>query len=108
MIIKSIAALKFIYWPGKNKDQFSVAACSGWVRRRLRAREGGVYSFALNIQLEKGEAEALLLDGQKQELLRLNEQQTAGEIVLNEKERYYLRWDFQRTSGQGRLSWSKN
>ena len=104
-VSKSIAAVLFVFRPGKNGDHAALDACTGWVQRRARFRESRVYEFCLEDQLSKGEAEAVLLDAQKQELLRLNRLQATGRVQLEKQGRYYLRWEFRKATGRCWLTW---
>lgn len=107
MTTKRIAAVFFLFRPGKNRDQVSLNSCSGWVRHRGQFRESGSYEFRLDFGLSKGGAEVSLLDGEKRELLRLNWQQSAGTAELKRKGRYYLRWEFKGATGKCELWWER-
>ena len=65
-------------------------ACTGWVRHVSRFRESGIYEFRFDSQLSNGEAEVLLLDARKQELLRMTQLKPAGTLEVDGKSRYYL------------------
>ena len=105
MVTKSIAAVLFVFRPGKQGDSVSLDSCSGWVRHAGRFRQSGTYRFCLDCRLSKGSAVVTLLDRQKRELLRLNQENPAGEIELNGKARYFLRWEFQHATGNCELRW---
>ena len=107
-VTKSISAIQFMFWPGKNKDRAALTACTGWVKHMGRFYESGTYTFVLDAQLSKGDAEVLLLDKKKQPLLKLNRQSPSQTIDLDEKNRYYLRWEFQNASGRCELRWLKS
>lgn len=104
-VTKSIRAVLFVFRPGRDADRVTLTSCTGWVRHRGRFRESRTYAFALDAQLSGGEAEVLLLDRQKQVLLRLNRQNPAGEIALEGRERYFLRWEFRSATGKCTLRW---
>lgn len=61
--------------------------------------------FCFDCRLSSGDAEVVLLDSQKRELLRLNRHQSAGELKLDGTARYYLQWDFHRATGICELHW---
>lgn len=105
MVTKSIAAVLFVFRPGKHGDSLSLDTCSGWVRHRGRFREGRIYTFQLDCRLSKGSAVVTLLDRRKRELLRLNQDSPAGEIELSGNGRYFLRWEFQKATGNCELRW---
>ena len=102
-VTKSIAAILFVFRPGRDADRAELNSCSGWVRHMGRFHQGRVYEFSFEAQLSKGEAEVSLLDRDKRPLLKLNRQSPTGTIKL--EERYYLRWEFQNATGQCELNW---
>ena len=104
-VTKSIAAVLFVFQPGKHGDRVSLDSCTGWVRHAGRFRESRTYSFRFDCQMSKGDAEVILLDRQKRELMRLNSQKTTGELALNGDARYYLRWEFKSATGKYELLW---
>ena len=104
-VTKSIAAVLFVFRPGRAADRVSLNSCTGWVRHMGRFRQGRAYEFSFEARLSKGEAEAALLGRDKRPLLKLNRQSPNGRITLTESGRYYLRWDFQNATGQCELSW---
>lgn len=81
-----------MFWPGKTKDRVTLNTCTGWVRHMGRFYESKTYTFVLDVQLSKGNIELLLLDKEKQPLLKLNRQLTSQAIDLDRKSRYYLQW----------------
>ena len=104
-VTEVIAAVVLLFWPGKGRDRVRTVSCTGWLRHRGRFRESGWYRFSLDNRLTKGEAEVLLLDRDKRELLRLNRGLSAGEAELNGKDKYYLRWEFRSATGSCELRW---
>lgn len=104
-VTKSIAAVLFVFRPGRDADRAKLNSCTGWVRHMGRFRQGRTYEFSFEARLSKGEAEVSLLDRDKRPLLKLNRQSPNGGITLTEDGRYYLRWDFQNATGQCELSW---
>lgn len=104
-VTKSIAAVLFVFRPGKQADAVSLDSCSGWVRHAGPFRQSGTYKFCLDCRLSRGSAGVSLLDGQKRELLHLSRDNPAGEIELDRTARYYLRWDFTHATGKCELRW---
>lgn len=102
---KQIAAVLFVFRPGRNSGRASLNSCTGWVRHIGRFRESRTYTFTFESQLSKGEAEVLLLDGKKQELLRLNRHSASGTAALSKGQRYYLLWKFKSATGKCELHW---
>ena len=71
-ISKSIAAVLFVFRPGRNADKATLDSCSGWVKHVGRFHESRTYEFVFDAQLSKGNAEVILLDREKRQLIRLN------------------------------------
>jgi len=103
--MKNIRAVLFMFWPGKNKDRVILDTCTGWVKHMGRFYESRTYTFVLDAQLSKGDVVLLLLDKKKQPLLELNRKFSSQTIDLDEKNRYYLRWEFRNASGKCELRW---
>lgn len=104
-ITKRISAIALIFRPGKNSDKAALNTCSGWIRHRGRFYESRRYTFVLDVQLSKGDVAVFLLDKKKQPLLKLTSQIRSQGIDLDEKNRYYLRWEFKDATGRCELHW---
>ena len=104
-VTKSIAAVLFAFRVKRNGSRASLNTCTGWVRYRGRFRKSRIYEFHFDCRLSGGDAEIILLDGQKQELIRLNRQQCTGDIQLDGKAQYYPQWEFHSATGKCELHW---
>ena len=104
-VTKSIAAVLFVFQPGKRGGRASLNSCTGWVRHRGRFRKSWIMKFCFDCRLSSGDAEVVLLDSQKRELLRLNRHQSTGELKLDGTARYYLQWEFHSATGICELHW---
>ncbi len=104
-VSKSVAAVLFVFRPGKNADRVTLNSCTGWVRHAGRFRESRIYEFTFTAQLSSGHVEAVLLDRAKQPLLTLDSRRPAGTIKLEGESRYYLHWNFTNASGTCGLRW---
>ena len=104
-VTKSIAAVLFVFQPGKRGGRASLNSCTGWVRHRGRFRKSWIMKFCFDCRLSSGDAEVVLLDSQKRELLRLNRHQSTGELKLDGTARYYLQWECHRATGICELHW---
>ena len=104
-VSKSITAILFVFLPKEGHDQATLDSCSGWVRHRGRFHESRTYTFILDTQLSKGDADVSLLDKAGKQLLNLNQQSPTGKINLDGKNRYYLYWKFKGATGKCILSW---
>ena len=104
-VSKSIAAILFVFRPGRDADRVTLGSCSGWVKHMGRFSESRTYKFILDTQLSTGEVEVILLDAKKELLMKLNRQSPSGKIDLDAKNRYYLRWAFKGATGKCELRW---
>lgn len=104
-VSKSIAAIIFVFRPGRAADRVTLDSCTGWVKHVGRFPESRTYAFTFDAQLSNGNAEVVLLDRKKRQLLKLSQQSPTGKIALDGKDRYYLRWDFKHATGKCELRW---
>lgn len=105
VVTKEIAAVFFVFRPGRTGDRVTLNGCSGWARHAVRLREGRTYVFSLDMRLSGGEAEAVLLDQKRRPLLRLNRQAPSGSITPDGTGRRSIRWEFRSASGTCELRW---
>lgn len=104
-VSKSITAILFVFRPGREADQVTLDSCTGWVKHMGRFFESRTYEFTLDAQLSKGDAEVVLLDAEKELLMKLDQQFPRGKIDLDAKSKYYLRWKFEGATGKCELRW---
>lgn len=102
---KCIAAILFMFWPGKDNDQATVDSCNGWIRHIGRFHESRTYEFVLYTQMSKGDVEVFLLDEEMQPLLKLTQWFPTGRISLDGESKYYLQWEFSNATGRCELHW---
>lgn len=105
VVTKKIAAVFFLFRPGRTGDRVTLNGCSGWVRHAVRLREGQTYTFSLDMRLSGGDAEAVLLDQNRQPLLRLNRRTPSGSVTPEGTGRCSVRWEFRSVSGTCELRW---
>lgn len=105
VVTKSIAAVLFLFRPGTGKDSATLDCCSGWVQHVGRFRESRLYEFILDAQLSKGDVEVILLNGEKKQLVKLDQKCPIQRIDLTKNGKYYLRWNFRSTTGNCELHW---
>ena len=55
-ISKSIAAIIFVFRPGRNTDRVTVDSCTGWVKHVGRFHKSRTYEFVLDMQLSQGDS----------------------------------------------------
>lgn len=107
-VLKCIAAVLFAFCPGRAGDRLTLDSCTGWVRHVGYFHESGMYAFALDTRLSRGTVEVKLLDREKRPLMRISPQVPTGEIVLDAKDRYYLRWELKGATGRCELRWRRH
>lgn len=108
MTSRCIAAVLFIFCPGKAADRLTLDKCTGWARHIGYFPESGIYTFMLDAQLSGGTAEVALLDREKRQLLRLRPGSPTGEIELDAKNRYHLCWELRGAAGRCELRWRRH
>lgn len=104
-VSKSIRAILYIFYPGKNTDRVTLESCTGWTRHVGRFCESRVYEFAFHGHLTRGNVDVILLDKKKRQLLKLNQQNPAGKVEVDKKKQYYLLWEYYGATGKCELSW---
>ena len=104
-VSKSIIAILCEFQPGNTVDRAALDSCTGWIEHPGRFRESGTYEFLLAARMSSGDVEVVLLDKERQQLLRLNPYFPVGRINLDSKDRYYLRWEFRNATGKCELQW---
>ena len=102
---KQIQATLYIFQPGKGADRATLDSCTGWTRHVGRFHRSGTYKFILDSQLSKGDVDVVLLDREKQQILRLDRQSPAGSVEIDGENKYYLQWEFKNATGKCELHW---
>lgn len=106
-VMKCIAAAEFIFFRGKDADRTSLSSCTGTVRHMCRLCEGGVYEYKLDSELTSGSVELILTDRKKQQVLKLDSNNTVGKAEIDINNRYYLQWKFKKAFGKCELHWQQ-
>lgn len=106
-VTKCIAAVLFVFRPGRNTDLVKLGSCTGWVRHVACFHKDRAYEFSFESRLSQGDAEVSLLSKDKHPVLKLSKSFSNGRITLTENGRYYLRWAFQNATGQCELRWGE-
>lgn len=104
-VLKSIRALTFFFRPGGSEDSVMITRGTGWVRHRLIVESSGTYSFRFSGSLTDGNVEVSILNAKKEPLAKLDPDHRDEDIFLEAGNKYYLRWDFRKVSGQFELHW---
>lgn len=98
MIVKSTSAASFIGSAKGNSARFS--SCSGYIKRIVRFKDDGTYTFILDADLSKGDMSVELLDSAKQKIMQLNCANHSASIAVEKRKKYYLVINFKSASGR--------
>ena len=98
MVSKSISAVVFIGSKKGNSAKFT--SCSGYLKRIIKFKADGTYTFVLDAELSKGDLSVELLDSTKQKIMQLNCSNRSGSITVEKKKKYYLVINFRSATGR--------
>ena len=98
MVFKSIRAVTFIGSMKGNSARFS--SCSGYMKRVIKFKEDGTYTFILDAELSKGDMSVELIDSTKQKIMQLNCSNRRASITVEKKKKYYLVINFRAATGR--------
>lgn len=98
MIVKSTSAALFIGSAKGNSARFT--SCSGYIKRIVKFKDDGTYTFILDADLSKGDMSVELLDSAKQKIMLLNCANNSASISVEKKKKYYLVFNFKSASGR--------
>ncbi len=107
MVTSCKAALLFVYERGENSEKFHINRCTGTQGRIIKFKDEGTYEFTLDNSIAIGSAEVVILDRQKVEIAKLNDDCSRTEFYANKGEIYYIKWKFSSASGECELKWSR-
>ena len=98
MISKAISAVSFV---GSAKgNSAKVTSCTGYIKRVIRFKADGTYTFALDAELSKGEMSVEILDSTKQKIMQLNCSNQEASITVEKNRKYYLLINFKSATGR--------
>ena len=98
MVFKSIRAVAFIGSAKGNRAQ--VTSCTGYIKRIVRFKTDGIYTFLLDAELSKGDMLVELLDSTKQKIMQLNCSNKNASITVEKNKKYYLVIHFKSATGR--------
>lgn len=98
MILKSISAVTFIGSMKGNSARFS--SCSGYMKRVIKFKADGTYTFVLDAELSKGDLSIELIDSAKQKIMQLNCTDRSASVTVEKKKKYYLVINFSAATGR--------
>ena len=97
LVYQSKTAVSFVGSPKGNGATFR--SCSGFLRRVVRFRADGTYTYVLNAQLSKGQMSVELLDSKKQSLMRLDPANPRAGVSVEKSKKYHLIFRFASATG---------
>ena len=102
MVLKSTSAVVFI---GSRKGtSASFTSCDGYMKRVIRFKANGTYTFVLDAELDKGDMSVELFDSAKQKIMHLNRSNGSASVAVEEKKKYYLVITFRSATGRYSIS----
>lgn len=104
-VVKSIRAFTFVFQPRKREDRVLVGRATGWARHRLIIDHSAICSFHFSDSLSNGKAGVSVLNANKEPIAELDQNHPDAAVFLESEQKYYLRWNFEKASGQCELHW---
>ena len=98
MVFKSISAVTFVGSTKGNSASFS--SCSGYMKRVIKFKEDGTYTFVLDAELSKGDMSIELIDSTKLKIMQLNCSNRSASITVEKMKKYYLIINFRSATGR--------
>lgn len=97
MVVKSTSAVAFVGSAKGNSARFT--SCSGYVKRIIRFKADGTYTFFLDAELSKGDMSVELFDSTKEKNMLLNCANQSASVSAEKKKKYYLVINFRSATG---------
>ena len=98
MVLKSTSAVAFAGSMKGNSARFT--SCSGYMKRVIKFKADGTYTFVLDAELSKGDMSVELLDSTRQKIMQLNCSNRSGSITVEKQKKYYLVIFFRSATGR--------
>ena len=98
MVSKSIRSVVFIGSAKGNRAKFT--SCTGYIKRVIRFKEDGTYTFVLDAELSEGDMSVEVLDSTKQKIMQLNCSNPNASITVVKNKKYYLVINFKSATGR--------
>ena len=102
MVFKSMRSVSFVGSMKGNHAKFT--SCTGYIKRIVRFRTDGTYTYVLDADLGKGDMSVELLDSAKQKMMQLNCDNPSACITVEKKKKYYLVISFKSATGRYTLT----
>lgn len=98
MVINSKSAVSFIGSTRGNSARFT--SCSGYIKRIVRFKADGTYTFILDAELSKGDMSVELLDSARHKIMQLDCANQSASIAVEKRKKYYLVINFKSATGR--------
>lgn len=98
MVLNSKSAVSFVGSARGNSARFT--SCSGYMKRIVRFKADGTYTFILDAELSKGDMSVELLDSAKHKVMKLNCANRSASVTVEKKKKYCLVINFQSATGR--------
>lgn len=98
LVIKSTSAVFFFGSARGNSARFT--SCNGYMKRIVRFKADGTYTFLLDAELSKGDMSVALFDSAKEKIMELNCAARSASITAKKKEKYCLVIKFKSATGR--------
>ena len=105
MFFKSIRAVTFVGAAKGNSASFS--SCSGFLKRVIKFKEDGIYTFVLDAELSKGDLSVELEDSARQKIMQLDPSNPSASVAVEKKKKYCLVIRFKSATGRYTLTREK-
>lgn len=101
--------MSLLFYPKLRNIKYSWGAnfayARGFTRRVVKFDESKEYKFNLEYLVDEGNLIIEILDKHKNIIATLNKENTNLSILVNKKERYYIKTRFLKCSGSYYLTW---
>ena len=98
MVSKSYSAVMFVGSSKGNSAKFT--SCNGYIKRIVRFKTDGMYTFLLDAELTKGDMSVELLDAAREKIMQLKCANPSASIAVEKKKKYYLVIRFHAATGR--------
>ncbi|MBQ7887480.1 MAG: hypothetical protein IJ313_11410 [Clostridia bacterium] len=98
LVARTTRAVAFIGSARGNAAIFT--SCSGYIKKVIRFKSDGTYTFVLDAELSKGDMSVEILDSTKQKIMHLNSSDRSASIIVEKKKKYYLIVNFKSATGR--------
>ena len=98
MAVKSYSAVMFV---GSSKgNSAKLTCCNGYLKRIVRFKEDGSYTYRLDTELSRGEVSVELMDPAKEKIMHLDRSKSSAAVMVEKRKKYYLIIRFRSATGR--------